>query len=217
LVASTQPDARSVIRWVTYNLGGAPLGFLAQRVFVLTMGLTPLAARAAPAIFGLLSAITLAGFARDLKASASTVVLAAFLVTPMQLRYAVEARPYSQALFFALAALWCLWRLAQAPSWRLAAAYAALVTAGLYTQPLSAAVQLGALAALACGGQRRAVRLGGIALAIAGLLFALGISTPGARGIPESPPATSVSPFRREYWRCWSARFRAAAMWLRFR
>ena len=172
LVASTQPDARSVIRWVTYNLGGAPLGFLAQRVFVLTMGLTPLATRAAPAIFGLLSAITLAGFARDLKAGATTVVLAACLVTPMQLRYAVEARPYSQALFFALAALWCLWRLAQAPSWRLAAAYAALVTAGLYTQPLSAAVQLGALAALACGGQRRAVRLGGIALAIAGLLFA---------------------------------------------
>ncbi len=117
LVASTQPDARSVTRWVTYNLGGAPLGFLAQRVFVLTLGLTPLAARAAPAIFGLLSAIVFAGFARDLKPGATTVALAAFLVTPLQLRYAVEGRPYSQALFFALAALWCLWRLAQAPSW----------------------------------------------------------------------------------------------------
>jgi 4-amino-4-deoxy-L-arabinose transferase-like glycosyltransferase len=172
LAASTQPDARSMIRWVTYNPGGAPLGYLAQRVFVLTLGLTPLAARAAPAIFSLLSAVTLAGFARDLKASATTLVLAAFVVTPLQLRYAVEGRPYSQALFFALAALWCLWRLAQAPSWRLAAAYAALAMAGLYTQPLSAAVQLGALAALAGGGRRRAVRLGGIALAIACLLFA---------------------------------------------
>ena len=172
LVASTQPDARSVIRWVTYNPGAAPLGYFAQRIFVLTLGLTPWAAHAAPAIFSLLSAITFAGFARDLKAGTTTIVLAAFLVTPLQLRYAVEGRPYSQALFFALAALWCLWRLAQAPSWPLAAAYAALVTAGLYTQPLSAAVQLGALAALAGGGRRRAVRLGGIALAIACLFFA---------------------------------------------
>ncbi len=118
LVASTQPDARSVIRWVTYNPGAAPLGYLVQRLFVLTLGLSPWAARAAPAIFGLLSAITLVGFARDLKAGATWVVLAAFLVTPLQLRYAVEGRPYSQALFFALAALWCLWRLVQAPSWQ---------------------------------------------------------------------------------------------------
>jgi uncharacterized membrane protein len=172
LVASTQPDTRGAIRWVTYNLGGAPLGFLAQRVFVLTFGLTPWAARAAPAIFGLLSAATLAGFARELKAGTTTVVLAMFLVTPLQLRYAVEARPYSQALFFALAALWCLWRLAQAPSWRTAAVYACLVAAGLYTQPLSAAVQLGALIALCGGGSQRVVRMGGIALAMACLSFA---------------------------------------------
>jgi len=171
LVASTQPDLRNVIRWVTYNLGGAPLGFLAQREFVLALGLTPWAARAAPAIFGLLSAMTLVGFARDLKCGPTTVALAAFLVTPLQLRYAVEGRPYSQALFFALAALWCLWRLAQAPSWRIAAAYAALVTAGLYTQPLTVAVQLGALAAVATAGRRRTVLLGGVALAIACLFF----------------------------------------------
>ena len=197
LVASTQPDARSVIRWVTYNPGGAPLGYLAQRVFVLTLGLTPLAARAAPAIFGLLSAIALVGFARDLKAGATTVTLAAFVVTPLQLRYAVEGRPYSQALFFALAALWCLWRLAQAPSWRVAAFYAALVTAGLYTQPLAAALQLGALAALAAGGRRRAVRLGGIALAIACLLFApwyLYVRSAWHLGIAASQDSFSTAP-----------------------
>jgi 4-amino-4-deoxy-L-arabinose transferase-like glycosyltransferase len=172
LVASTQPNVGGVVRWVTYNPGGAPLGYLAQRVFVLSLGVTPLAARAAPAIFGLLSAVALAGFARDLKARSIPVVLAAFVLMPLQLRYAVEGRPYSQALFFALAALWCLWRLAAAPSWRLAAAYAVLVAAGLYTQPLSAAVQLGALAALACSGRGRAARWGAIALATACLLFA---------------------------------------------
>jgi len=167
LVASTEPRVSDVIRWVTYNPGGAPLGYLAQRVFVLTLGLTPIAARAAPAIFGLLSAVTLLGFARELKARSAALVLAAFLLAPLQLRYAVEGRPYSQALFFSLAALWCLWRLAQSPSWPLAAAYAALVVAGLYTQPLSGAVQLGALAALASDGRRKAVRQGGIALALA--------------------------------------------------
>jgi uncharacterized membrane protein len=172
LVASTQPDAPGVIRWVTYNPGGAPLGYLAQRLVVMTFGLAPLAARAAPALFGWLSAVALVGFARDLKARSTTLVLAAFLLMPLELRYAVEGRPYSQALFFSLAALWCLWRLAQAPSWRLAGMYAALVAAGLYTQPLSAAVQLGALAALGCCGRRKAARLGGIALAIACLSFA---------------------------------------------
>jgi len=172
LIASTQPKIDGVIRWVTYNPGGAPLGYLAQRVFVLSLGATPLAARAAPAIFGLLSAVALAGFARDLKARSIPVVLAAFALMPLELRYAVEGRPYSQALFFALAALWCLWRLAASPSWRLAAAYAALVAAGLYTQPLSAAVQLGALVALACSGRGRAARWGAIALATACLLFA---------------------------------------------
>ena len=172
LVASTQPDARSVVRWVTYNPGGAPLGYLAQRAVVLTFGLAPLAARAAPALFGWLSAVALVGFARDLKARSTALVLAAFLSMPLQLRYAVEGRPYSQALFFSLAALWCLWRLAQAPSSRLAAVYAALVAAGLYTQPLSAAVQLGALVALGSSGRRKGARLGGIALAIACLSFA---------------------------------------------
>jgi uncharacterized membrane protein len=59
LIASTQPDVRGVFRWVTYNPGGAPLGYSAQRIFVLGLGLTPLAARAAPALFGLLSAVAL--------------------------------------------------------------------------------------------------------------------------------------------------------------
>jgi uncharacterized membrane protein len=172
LIASTQPDVRGVFRWVTYNPGGAPLGYSAQRIFVLGLGLTPLAARAAPAIFGLLSAVALTGLARDLKARSIPVCLAAFVLMPLELRYAVEGRPYSQALFFALAALWCLWRLAQAPSWRLAAAYAVLVAAGLYTQPLSAAVQLGALAALGCSGRGRAARWGVIALASGCLMFA---------------------------------------------
>ena len=197
LVASTQPDAPSVLRWVTYNPGAAPLGYFAQRVFVLTLGLTPWAAHAAPAIFGLLSAVTLVGCARELKAGTPVIVLAAFLVTPLQLRYAVEGRPYSQALFFALAALWCLWRLTQAPSWRMAVAYAALVTASLYTQPLSAAVQLGALAALVLGGPRKAVRIGGIALAIAFALFApwyLHVRSSWHFGIAASQYSFSMAP-----------------------
>jgi len=172
LVASTQPDMRDVLRWVTYNPGGAPLGILAQRAIVLPFGLTLWSARAAPAIFSLLSALTLIRFARDLKLSSTTAVLLGFLILPQQLRYAVEGRPYSQAVFFALAALWCLWRLAQAPSWRIVALYAALIAAGLYTQPLAAAAQLGALAALAASGHRKAARLGCGALVFACLLFA---------------------------------------------
>jgi len=171
LVVSTQPRLADLMRWVTYNPGAAPLGYLAQRPFVLALGLAPWVARMAPAIFSLLAGLTLAAFARDVKAGSSSVALAAFLVAPLELRYAVEARPYSQALFFTLAALWCLWRLAQAPSWRVAAAYSILAAAALYSQPLSIGVQAGALAAVASSGRLRSIRFGCVALAAACLLF----------------------------------------------
>jgi len=172
LIGTTRPDVRGVVQWVVRNPGAAPLGYLTQHLFIATFGLTRLSARAGPAIFSIFSVIALAWFVRDVKSSASPILPIAFLLLPMQLRYAVEGRPYSQALFFAIAALWCLWRYTAAPSIRLAVLYAALVAAGLYTQPLSASVQVGALAGLALDRQYKAVQTGCIALGIACLAFA---------------------------------------------
>jgi uncharacterized membrane protein len=171
LIGSTRPDIRGVVQWVVRNPGAVPLGYLTQHLFIATFGLTRLSARAGPAIFSMFSLIAVAGFAREMKSSATSILLIAFLVLPMQLRYAVEGRGYSEALFFAIAALWCLWRYAAAPSSWIAVLYAVLVAAGLYTQPLSASVQFGALFVLALDRQYKIVRTGCIALGIACLAF----------------------------------------------
>ncbi len=173
LIGAVQPTIHELLVWVGFNPGSSPLGFLVERPLVEMMGLTRLAARLPSMVFSVLSAIALVGFARDLKLPRSnSLLLVAYLVLPIQLRYAVEARPYAAALFFTVAALWCLWRLLEGPSWGLAATYTLLVAAGLYAQPFAAFVQVGALAALAFSSQRRAVLIAIAALAAGCLMFA---------------------------------------------
>jgi 4-amino-4-deoxy-L-arabinose transferase-like glycosyltransferase len=179
LAGAVKPTVHELLVWVGFNPGSSPLGFLIERPFIETMGLTRLAARLPSILFSILSAIALAGFARDLKLPRGhSLLLIVYLALPIQLRYAVEARPYAAALFFTISALWCLWRLLEEsevperPSWWLAVTYALLVAVGLYAQPFAAFVQVGALAALALSSQRRAVVVAAVALAAGCLLFA---------------------------------------------
>ncbi len=183
LVGAAKPTVHELLMWVGFNPGSAPLGSLMERPFIEALGLTRLAARLPSAVFSIFSAVALIGFARDLKlfANAShryTLLLMVYLMLPMQLRYAVEARSYAEALFFTIAGLWCLWRLLEGhetrerPRWGLAVTYALLVAAGLYTQPFTAFIQVGALGALALSSKRRAVLVAAIALAVGGVLFA---------------------------------------------
>jgi hypothetical protein len=65
------------------------------------------------------------------------VAAALFSVFPLTLRYAAEARPYSQALFFSALATFLFLELAARPRATLAAAYAFVLAVMLYTQPLS--------------------------------------------------------------------------------
>jgi mannosyltransferase len=177
LAGAAKPTLHELMAWVGFNPGSSPLGFLVERPFIEALGLTRLGARLPSMLFSILSAIALLGFARDVElfANAShrnTLLLMVYLMLPIQLRYAVEARPYAAALLFTIAALWCLWGLMERPSWGLAGLYALLVAAGLYAQPFAAFVQLGALAGLAFSSKRRGVLIAAIALAVGCLLFA---------------------------------------------
>ncbi len=172
LIGAMKPNLHELIQWVGYNPGSSPLGFLVERPLVETMGLTRIAARLPSVLFSVLSAIALVGFAREVGAPARGVLLGAYLVLPIQLRYAVEARPYAMALFFTVAGLWCLWRLMEGAGWGFALLYAVLVAAGLYAQPFAGFVQLGALVALAFSSRRDFVLRAGLALIAGCLLFA---------------------------------------------
>ena len=172
LIGAAKPSVHELMTWVAYNPGSSPLAFLIERPSIEALGLTRWGARLPSMLFSVLAAISLLGFARELNLRRRALLVAVFLALPMQLRYAVEARPYAAALFLTIAGLWCLWRLLDRPSWRLAVLYAVLVAGGLYMQPFAAFVQIGALAALALSSSKRAVLAAAAALALGCLLFA---------------------------------------------
>jgi hypothetical protein len=60
-----------------------------------------------------------------------------FALCPLQLRYATEARPYAQALFFSLAATVVFIKLVEQTKPSTYLTYFAVIVAGLYTQPFT--------------------------------------------------------------------------------
>jgi mannosyltransferase len=65
------------------------------------------------------------------------LAVALYAASPMTLRYALEARPYAQAACWSVFASVVFLSLVRQPSAAKAAGYAALIAAGLYTQPYS--------------------------------------------------------------------------------
>src|SRR5258706_6838373 len=128
LIGTTQRSLAEVIHFVPENPGGVPLGYLVQFAFVHVIGPSRLGARLPSAIFSVLGCWVLAGLAREAGVSRFATLLV-FAILPIQLRYAVEARPYSQALFFSMLSTWLLLRLRRSQEWRTVAWYGASIAA----------------------------------------------------------------------------------------
>lgn len=88
--------------------------------------------------------------ARRVRSSVYILVVGVFMALPLQFRYALEGRPYSQALFFSLLATLLLFPLLERVTPARTAAYAFAVLAGLYSQPLSLFVPLSHLLWTVC-------------------------------------------------------------------
>jgi uncharacterized membrane protein len=126
-----------LMRWAQLNAGASPLPYLVQRLCVDLLGYSAFASRLPAALFSILSgAIFVAISSRFLKES-RWLALAMFLVLPIQFRYGMEARPYSQGLLFSLLSLWLFLKLEERYSIGLAILYGLSVSAGLYSQPLT--------------------------------------------------------------------------------
>lgn len=93
-----------VLAWMPANVGGAPLPYLFQAFVVKTFGYSVFTARLPAAVFSVLSLAALVWLARELDLRRPAVALVILMVLPLQWRYALEARPNSQAMFFAVLA-----------------------------------------------------------------------------------------------------------------
>ena len=169
---------------IPQNSGGVPLGYIAQFAAVHVLGFSKYSGRLPSALF---SAGAVAGvyyLAKSYGRTAAICAAALIALSPLQLRYAVEARPYSQALCLTIWAtvLFLVWD--ARPRWPVFAAYTALIVAGIYTQPYSIFVPIshavwltsGAMSRTTAGTSARATRRrqalwAWAAIIIAGLAF----------------------------------------------
>ncbi|HEY1220288.1 MAG: glycosyltransferase family 39 protein [Bryobacteraceae bacterium] len=171
LAGTTQPSFGAFLAYHRYNAGGVPLGYLLQFWLIATFGLGFVTARLPSALASLLACVALAGLGREAGIRSRTVLLAVFMILPIQLRYAVEGRNYSHGLLFAVVATWCLVRLDRSPGAGRGLLYALAVAASFYSQGFAAFIQPGQVATLALTRRWRSFAYAAAAFALACLSF----------------------------------------------
>jgi uncharacterized membrane protein len=177
LIATSSPSVDDFMRRMgSSNPGAAPIGYLTQRPFVLAGGPSNLWARLPSVLFSILSCWVLARICRELKMPQITgLATILFMVTPLQFRYAVEARPYSEALCFSLLAVLAFLKLRSSSSLPAAVLCVLAIVAALYTQPYAILNVCGVIFWTAFSdakaGNRKRAALGPACLAISLLAF----------------------------------------------
>jgi uncharacterized membrane protein len=129
---------RDLLPWIEVNPGAVPLPYFVQQLSLRLFGYSVVAARLPAALFSILAAATFAAVCDHIGLRRRLLALAIFLLLPLQFRYALEARSYSQAVFFSVATLWLFLKLSESPSLPLTALYGATVAVGLYFHPFLA-------------------------------------------------------------------------------
>jgi hypothetical protein len=126
-----------LMRWAQLNAGASPLPYLLQKFCVSLLGYSGFAARFPAALCSILSAAVFGAVSSRFLKESRWLALVMFLVLPIQFRYGMEARPYSQGLLFSLLSLWLFLKLDERYSTGMAILYGLSVSAGLYSQPLT--------------------------------------------------------------------------------
>jgi mannosyltransferase len=165
-------DVNGVLAFVPGNAGGVPLGYLVDFAIIRTFGYSVAAVRFPSVLFTVLACAGIFILARQTGLRWPMLAVVAYAVSPMTLRYALEARPYAQAACWSIFASVIFVSLVRQPTIGKAAGYAALVAAGLYTQPYTIFVPVAHLLWLVFATPKsRTILLAGSAVALAGLSF----------------------------------------------
>lgn len=144
-VAPGRESAAALLRWVQVNPGASPLPYLIQQAFVDLFGTSPFVVRLPAALSSIGCAAVFASLCARFGVRSRVWATVLFLAVPLQFRYALEARGYSQGLFCTLLSLLLLLRARADGTMKAAGLYGASVALGLYSQPLTILPVIGGL------------------------------------------------------------------------
>jgi uncharacterized membrane protein len=205
LLGTTERSMGKLIEWVALNPGGAPLGYLGQWVILQTLGYSVEAARLLPACCSVGACLALLALSRSLRLRWGLAAIMLFAITPLQFRYALEARPYSQGMLLSILATIAAVCLSRRPDWKRGLVYATAVTAGLFTQPYTLFAAVGHLLWFACWDGPRCVKArwyATVAVAAATALvapwFLYAQASWGAQLVYTIPPRTLLLALREQ-------------------
>src|ERR1039457_4174724 len=136
-LAVGRESVAALLQWVQMNPGASPLPYLAQRAAVDLFGASAFVVRIPAALCSIAGAVVFAALCGRFGIRSPEWATAVFLALPLQFRYALEPRGYSQGLLCALASLLLLLRSRERGTVGAAAFYGGSVALGLYSQPLT--------------------------------------------------------------------------------
>jgi 4-amino-4-deoxy-L-arabinose transferase-like glycosyltransferase len=141
-------DLQSLLRWVEINPGGVPLGYFTQHFAIWLFGFSAYSSRIPSVICSVLACAAVAWLARrmGLGRSSACISFLIFATLPLQFRYALEGRPYSEALLFWVLSQIGFQGLCRRPGRLRARLYGLALLLGMYTQPFTAFIWLSHMA-----------------------------------------------------------------------
>jgi len=168
-------DLRGVLAFVPRNAGGVPLGYLVDFWMIRLFGYSVFVVRLPSVVFTVLTCAGVYILARQTRLRMPLLAVILYAVSPLTLRYALEARPYAQAACWSVFSAVVFLALIRQPTFGKAAGYGALVAAGLFAQPYSIFVPVAHLIWLlftpSVQKKSRTILFAGTAVALASLAF----------------------------------------------
>jgi mannosyltransferase len=177
LMVARMDHLADVLAYVPHVSGNVPLNYVVQFGSVHLLGFSAFTGRLPSAISSVMACAGIFVLARKLGFRWPVLAAAIFALFPLQLRYALEARPYELALCLSIWATVAFLRVVEQPgSVARAALYALGIAAGLFAFPYTVFVPLAHLAWASLVSYRttrwQPLLAAALALGIAGLVFA---------------------------------------------
>ena len=133
LIGAVEPNTSALLDYIKTTAGGSPLAFLAPRWTIQALGYSVFAARLPSVLASIAACPAVYLLAKRLKLQTPILAVIVFALWPLQLRYAMEARPYALALALSVWSTEVYLSLEDRPSrtWL----YATLTILAVLTQP----------------------------------------------------------------------------------
>jgi 4-amino-4-deoxy-L-arabinose transferase-like glycosyltransferase len=177
LIVARMERLADVMAYVPHVSGNVPLNYVIQFASVHLLGFSAFTGRLPSAMSSVMACAGVFVLAKKMGLRRPLVAAAIFVLFPLQLRYALEARPYELALCLSIWATIAFLRVLERPeSVSLAAVYGLSIAAGLFTFPYMLFVPLAHLAWAGLVSYRtrhwQPMLATALSLGIAGLIFA---------------------------------------------